>query len=82
MASPTKTETTPPLQMPTGWKLVPIEPTTEQLKAMFDTPKDAPWLTLYQAAINAAPEMPKCDHGCHWHDEYGYVPEIGCPTHD
>ena len=77
-----RTDASPPLQMPTGWKLVPIDPTTGQLKAMFDTPKDAPWLELYKAAINAAPEMPRCENGCHWHEEYGFVPEAGCPRHD
>jgi hypothetical protein len=46
-------------QTPEGWKLVPIQPITEQLKAMFDTPRDAPWLELYQAAINSAPEPPQ-----------------------
>jgi hypothetical protein len=39
-----------------GWKVVPIQPTNEQLKAMFDTPKDAPWSELYKAAIDTAPE--------------------------
>ena len=34
-----------------GWVAVPVEPTTERLKAMFDCGPDAPWIEVYKAAI-------------------------------
>lgn len=72
-----------PEQKPVAWKLVPVEPTKEMLKAMDECSKEGyderlyagHAASVYMAAVDVAPTPPQpwekfCDSNCVWTDHH------------